>query len=215
MTTHTSSKRKYDSSRRQAQALETRRQITEAARRLFGKYGYGGTTIDAIAQAAGTAPETVYAIFGSKRKVLSHLMDVSIGGDDQPIRLMDRPDPQAVLQATDQHRQIEMFSRGITEVLARAAPIFEVMRSAAKTEKDIDRLLQHLLRERLDNMAIFVGRIAANGGLREGMDIATAAELVWTVTSPEVFLLLTRDREYSQERYIVWLGTTLSRLLLP
>jgi TetR/AcrR family transcriptional regulator, regulator of autoinduction and epiphytic fitness len=215
MTTPSSPKRTYDSSRRQAQARETRRQITEAARGLFGRYGYSGTTIDAIAQAAGVASETVYAVFGSKQKILSHLMDVSVGGDDQPIRLLDRPEPQAVLGDVDQHRQIEMFSRGITDILGRVAPLFEVIRSASKTEKEIARLLQRLLGERLDNMTSFVEHVARNGGLREGMDISIAAELVWTVTSPEVFLLLTRDRNYSKERYIAWLDAMLTRLLLP
>ena len=208
-------KRKYDSSRRQAQARETRRQIVEAARSLFIKRGYNGTTIDAIAQAAVVAPETVYAIFGNKRKILSHLMDISIGGDDQPIRLIDRPEPQAVLHDTDQRRQIMMFSQGITEIMARVAHLFEIMRSAAKTEKDIEDLLQHMLKERLENMTIFVQRIATRGGLRERMEVSTAGELVWTITSPEVFLLLTRDRNYYTEQYAAWLQATLTRLLLP
>jgi TetR/AcrR family transcriptional regulator, regulator of autoinduction and epiphytic fitness len=207
-------KRKYDSSRRRAQARETRQQIVEAARSLFIQRGYSGTTIDAIAESAGVAPETVYVIFGNKRKILSHLMDISIGGDDQPIRLLDRPEPQAVLHDTDQHRQIMAFSRGIAEIMTRAAPYFEILRSAAKTEKEIDDLLQHLLVERLENMTSFVRQIAANGSLREGMDVAAAAELVWTITSPEVFLLLTRDRDYSKERYAAWLQATLTRLLL-
>lgn len=215
MTKPTPPKRKYESSRRQAQARETRRQIAEAARSLFFERGYSGTTIDAIALAAGVASETVYSIFGSKRKVLSHLMDISIGGDDQPIRLLDRPEPQAVLQDTDQRYQVMMFSKGITDILARAAQLFEVMRSAAMTEKEIADLLQNLLRERLENMTTFATHLASNGGLHEGMDIPMAGEMVWTLTSPEVFLLLTRDRNYSNERYATWLEVTLTRLILP
>jgi AcrR family transcriptional regulator len=215
MTKQIPTKRKYESSRRQAQARETRRQIAEAARGLFFERGYSGTTIDAIARAAGVASETVYSIFGSKRKILSHLMDISIGGDDQPIRLLDRSGPQAVLHDTDQHYQIMMFSQGITEILVRAAQLFEVMRSAAMTEKEIADLIRNLLKERLENMTTFVKHLASNGGLLEGMDIPLAAEMVWTITSPEVFLLLTRDRNYSKGRYTTWLEATLTRLLLP
>ena len=214
MTKPTPPKRKYESSRRQAQARETRRHIAEAARSLFFERGYSGTTIDAIAQTAGVAKETVYSIFGSKRKVLSHLLDISIGGDDQPIRLLDRPEPQAILQDTDQRYQVRMFSKGITDILARAAQLFEVMRSAAMTEREIADLLQNLLTERLENMTTFATHLASNGGLREGMDIPLAGEMVWTITSPEVFLLLTRDRNYSKERYTTWLEATLTRLLL-
>jgi len=108
-----------------------------------------------------------------------------------------------------------MFSQGITEIMARAAQLFEVMRSAAMTEKEIAGLMQNLLKERLDNMTIFFKHLASNGGLRAGMDIPLAAEMVWTITSPEVFLLLTRDRNYSKGRYTTWLEATLTRLLLP
>ena len=142
-------------------------------------------------------------------------MDISIGGDEQPIRLLDRPEPQAVLHDTDQQHQIMMISQGISEIMGRVAHLFEIMRSAAKTEQDIEDLLQHLLKERLENMTTFVQKIANNGGLRKGMEVSAAAELVWTITSPEVFLLLTRDRNFSQEQYAAWLQTTLVRLLLP
>ena len=208
-------KRKYNSSRRQVQARETRQQIVESARTLFFTRGYSGTTIDAIAQAAAVSSETVYSIFSNKRNILSHLMNISVGGDDQPIRLLERPEPQAVLHESDQHRQIAMFSQGITEILARVAPLFEVLRSAAKTEKDIEDLLNHLLKERLENMTTFARQIAGNGSLREGMEVLTAAELIWTITSPEIFLLLTRDRNYSKQQYSAWLQATLTRLLLP
>ena len=215
MTHNPPPKRKYDSSRRQVQARETRQQIVESARTLFFTRGYSGTTIDAIAQAAAVSSETVYSIFSNKRNILSHLMDISVGGDDQPIRLLERPEPQAVLRESDQHLQIAMFSQGITEILARVAPLFEVLRSAAKIEKDIEDLLNHLLKERLENMTTFARQIAGNGSLREGMEVLTAAELIWTITSPEIFLLLTRDRNYSKQQYSAWLQATLTRLLLP
>lgn len=215
MTQNPPPKRKYDSSRRRVQARETRQQIVESARTLFFTRGYSGTTIDAIAQAAAVSPETVYSIFSNKRNILSHLMDISVGGDDQPIRLLERPEPQAVLRESDQHLQIAMFSQGITEILARVAPLFEVLRSAAKTDKDIEDMLNHLLKERLENMTAFTRQIARNGSLREGMEVSTAAELLWTITSPEIFLLLTRDRNYSKQEYSAWLQAILARLLLP
>src|SRR5690349_16921128 len=114
--------RKYDSTRRQAQARQTRLQIAEAARTLFFERGYAGTSIEAIAEGAGVAPETIYATFKNKRNILSFVFDIAIGGDDENIRLLDRPDPQAVMNETDQYRQLSMFAQGITQILHRAAP---------------------------------------------------------------------------------------------
>jgi AcrR family transcriptional regulator len=207
--------RKYDSTRRQAQARQTRLQIAEAARSLFMERGYGGTTIEAIAEKAGVAPETVYASFKNKRNVLSFLFDISIGGDDEDIRLLDRPDPQAVLKETDQRRQLNLFARDITGILHRAAPIFEILRIAAKTEPEIAELVQRLLRERMANMSRVAKSVAANGPLRQGLNRTRAAELIWAMTSPELYLLFNRDRGWTDQEYAQWLTDTLIRLLLP
>jgi hypothetical protein len=100
-------------------------------------------------------------------------------------------------------------------ILERVAPIFEIMRTAAKTEPDIAELLMTLLDERLHNMTILVQSISSHSPLREGLDIPQAAEIVWTVTNPEVFTLLTGIRGWSKEHYSHWLGDTLVRLLIP
>jgi AcrR family transcriptional regulator len=208
-------KRKYNSARRKAQASETRLNIAEAARKLFFERGYAGATIDAIAQEAGVATETIYAIFGSKSAILAFLLDISIGGDDQPIRVIDRSEPQEVLRDTDQARQLAGFAQGIAQIMHRAAPVFEMMRTAAKTEPEIEQRLERLLQERLENLTGFVRHLSSNGPLRPGLDVPTAGEIVWTQTSPEVFVLLTRDRGLSTEKYAAWLEETLKRLLLP
>src|SRR5687767_11182338 len=88
--------RQYTSERRSEQARETRRRILDAARELFLEQGYGATTISAIASRAGVAVQTVYAVFGSKRQLLSDLVDVSIVGDDLPIPMLKRPDVREV-----------------------------------------------------------------------------------------------------------------------
>jgi AcrR family transcriptional regulator len=208
-------KRKYDSSRRKAQARETRLQIAESARKLFFERGYGGATIESIAQEAGVATETVYAIFRSKSAILSFLLDLAVGGDDQPVRVLERPEPQRIFQETDQGRQLAGFARDITRILERAAPIFEAIRIAAKTDPEMDQRLKRMLEERLENMTALASHIAKNGPLRNGVDVPAAGEIIWALTSPEIFLLFTRDRGWSPEKYAAWLEESLKRLLLP
>src|SRR5690242_16452093 len=103
-------KRTYNSTRRQAQARQTRQQIAIAAHRLFTERGYSGATIEAIAQKAEVAPETIYATFGNKRKILSYLMNIAVGGDEEPILLLDRPEPQEAMRESDQRRQLSLFA---------------------------------------------------------------------------------------------------------
>lgn len=210
-----SPRRKYDSSRRKEQARRTRLQITEAARQLFMERSYAGATIEAIAEKAGVAKETVYAIFGSKRSILAFLLDISVGGDDQPVHLLDRPEQQAVLRDTDQRQQVENFAKGITEILQRGAPVIEIMHHAAKSEPEVAEQLTAIYKRRLGNMVRFVHSLAANGPLRDGLDEASAAETTWALTSPNLFLLFIRERGWSKEQYSRWLADVLGRALLP
>src|SRR4030042_6923559 len=60
---------------RQRQAQVTRNMIVSAAQALFLEQGYICTTMDVIAERAGVAASTVYAIFGSKRGILRAIRD--------------------------------------------------------------------------------------------------------------------------------------------
>jgi AcrR family transcriptional regulator len=208
-------KRKYDSSRRQIQARETKLKVVEAAHTLFLEQGYAGATIESIAKTAGVAKETVYSIFRNKRNILAFLLDVSAGGDDQPVRIIDRPGPQAVMHNTDQHQQIKMFSNDISEIMNRAGSVFEVMQVAAKSEPEIGKRLQHLHEERLGNLTNFVHHVSANGPLRDNLDETIAGETVWALASPELFNLLTGRLGWSRQKYAEWLADALHRILLP
>jgi AcrR family transcriptional regulator len=213
MTGQEQPKRKYRSTRRHAQAEETRRQIILAARKIFALNGYSGATFEAIANEAGVAAETIFAVFGNKRAILKNLVDFSVGGDEQPVPVLKRPGPQAVFREPDVFRQLNLFSTDITQIIERIAPVFEILRMAAKTEPDIAELLQHLLAERLANMQILAHSLSSHRQFREGMDDQKAAEILWAITSPELFQLLTIDRGWTRERYISWLEDALSRLL--
>lgn len=209
-----SPKRTYQSKRRQMQANQTRLLIIEAARKLFSERSYSGATIDAIAQEAGVAAETVYAAFGNKREILSKLIDVSIVGDDKPIPLMQREGPSSVMKEKNPILQIEIFSHDIHEIMNRMAPIFEIMRIAAKTEPEIAEMLQQILKNRYHGMEKFIQYLSTNITLQEDLTPAEAAETVWAITSAEVYNLLTVDRGWSGEKYEQWLAKTLTRLLL-
>ena len=216
MTKSNSPKRKYDSSRRQAQADETRRQMLTAAHKLFIERGYAGATIEAIAAAAGVAPETIYAVFKNKGRILVSLINfLSATRAEERVPLLERAGPQAVAREHNQRRQLKIFAQVVANNLEGNASISEIILVAAKTDHDIKKIMQQLIKQRRQHMAVAVRQIASNGPFRENMDEAYATDTVWTLTSPEVFLLLTRDLGWAKEKYAQWLAETLIRVLLP
>ena len=205
-------KRSYNSSRRKEGARLTRQAIAQAALQLFSQRGYSGASIDAIAAVAAVAPETIYATFGSKREILHYLLDVTVGGDEQAVRVIDRPEQQDVLQETDAGRLVAGFSEGIYRIMERAAPVFAILAEASKTEPELATLLNRIRHERLENLRLVVQRISRLAPLRMGEP--QAAEIVWALTSPELFNLLTEARQWSREQYTAWLHDSLRIMLL-
>src|SRR3954454_3324445 len=100
--------RRYRSTVRQEQAARARAQIVAAAGELFLDQGYPRTTVKQIAERAGVAPDTVYAAFGSKIRVLTALIDARLAprGD---ANVTDRPEAQAVRDAPTQREQLHRF----------------------------------------------------------------------------------------------------------
>jgi AcrR family transcriptional regulator len=208
-------KKPYQSALRSEQARQTRLRILDVAEKLFAARGYGAATIDGIASAAGVAPDTVYATFGTKRGILHALMDVRVGGDDRDLGVLDREEPQAVRAEPDQRRQLERFARSIAPIIERARPVDDIMRSAAAVDAEVAVLRTGLQEQRHANMRAFIGWLAANGPLRDGLGEEEAAAIVWTLTSPEVHHLLRTERGWTAERYVTWLEATLKGTLLP
>lgn len=208
-------KREYRSSRRAEQAHETRNRILEAARTLFIRHGYSGATIEAIAQEAGVSPLTIYGVFGNKASLLQALIGVLVGGDNQPVPLLQRPEPRAVFQEADPVLKLQRFAEGISDILERVAPMFALMRAAAKTEPELGATLAERLEARYQNLQAFVQNLMAHTALRDGVDEAAATTTVWAITSPDMYLLLTADKGWTKAHFANWVADSLVRLLLP
>src|SRR5215211_7393861 len=125
--------RRYESPRRREQAAATRRQILEAAQRLFERQGYAATTMAAIAGEAGVALKTVYVAFETKSGLLRALWHLLLRGDEQAAPVADRRWYQEVLEEPDPDRLLALTARNARVVKERAGALMEVIRSAAST----------------------------------------------------------------------------------
>ncbi len=215
MPTRLLGRRKYTSPVRQEQAKQTRTHILEAARRLFAERGYAGTSMQAIADQADVGMQTIYAIFKNKPRLLVALFNaVSAPPGEENTPVPERATPQAVARERDQRKQLREFAGVVADNLSGAAPVSEIMVDAARSEPEIQRVLQRLGTARLQHTMLFVEQLRANRPLRAGLEATRARDIVWTLSSPEVFLLLTRDRGWDKSSYEAWLADALVHALL-
>lgn len=207
-------RRPYDSPRRREQARATRRAILEAARAQFIERGYVATTIDRIAARANVSPETVYSCFGSKRALLSELVDVSIVGDVEPRPILERAWVQQLRDEPDPRRRLLILARNGRSILERRAAVDEVVRGAAAADLDIAALWEHNKSQRFDGQRELLRIVIGSSRLRQDMELDTAADILFAIGSPETYRLLVVDRGWSGSRFEHWYGETLAHLLL-
>jgi AcrR family transcriptional regulator len=207
-------KRRYDSPRRREQAAATRRQILEAAQPLFEEQGYAATTMASIASAAGVALKTVYVAFETKSGVLRGLWHLLLRGDLDDVPIGDRAWYREVLAEPDPERRLRMGAANARRVKERAGALLGVIRSAAASDPDAAGLWERIQGDFYDNQRVVVQSLHDNGALRPGLDVDTAADIMWTLNHPDVWHLLVGARGWSPERHEQWFADTLCAQLL-
>jgi AcrR family transcriptional regulator len=200
---------------RQARTRRTRAAVVEAARALFLERGYAATTIEAISDRSDTPQATVYRLFSSKLGILKAALDVSVGGDDAAVAMVDRPQVRALLSDRDPKNQLAGFAALLREVLARAAPVHRILTDAARSDEAAAALLAEIARQRREGQYRIARSLARSSSLRPGLRQRDAADIIHALASPEVYGLLVFDRGWSGARYEKWLLAILIDQLLP
>jgi len=198
-------KRRYDASRRREQAAENRARILAAARELFEVRGYGGTTIADVARTAGVAAETVYATFRNKPTLLYRAWDIAVGGDEQDVQLLDRPELQAVFAEPDLPTRLRRFASVNTTVMRRTAGLRLAAQSAAEADPAVATFLAEVDAARFEGMAVHAARAAATGQLAVSED--ECRDVLFAMTDGTLWRTLVVRQGWSDDRYSTWLGT--------
>ena len=203
--------RPYDASRRRLLAAQRRQAVLDAAQELFFSRGYAGTTIAGIAEAAGVSPETVYKQFGGKPGLVRELRAHALLGagpvpaEDRSDRLRDLTDPRAVVRG---------WAKLAGEVAPRVAPILGLVREAAVHDPTLQALADDLDSDRLRRMRANARFLARSGHLRPGVSAAQATDVLFAVSSQEMYDLLVVRRGWSTHRYTRFVASTIENALL-
>jgi AcrR family transcriptional regulator len=204
----TQPRRHYVSAQRQESADATRARVLDAARALFSEKGLDKVTIAEIARTARVAGSTVYALFASKAGILRALMQATLfgpafqaaqetlAGVDDPVRLVELT--AGVARAIYQAESAELG------VLRGAAAFSADLRETEAEFEDIRRRMQ---KDRLD-------RLFAAGLARRDLGLAEAQQVMWMLTSRDIYRMLVHDGGWSPDQYQAWLARTLVESLV-
>jgi AcrR family transcriptional regulator len=204
----TAKTRRYSSTRRARQAAQTRADVLLAAIRLFGRSGWTGTTLAAIAAEAGVAVETIYASFTSKKELLRAAMDMAIVGDAQPVPLIQREEFQQLRQLpaaqrlpAGLHLVGELFDGG------HVTAVWSAMLEAAASDQEVTRWCAELENGRRETLSEFL-HIVLDGNVTEPM-----LDVLWVLISPDAYTRLTTRRGWSRSRWVETMTEVIRQLV--
>jgi AcrR family transcriptional regulator len=191
---------------RDERARVTRRRIADAARTLFRSRGYGATTLQAVADEAGVAVQTVYAVFGSKSGILNELRD----------SVLRQPEADALfeeaLREPKAEAKLKLFARSVRRRWEFGHDVVEIHRDAAATDASVRAGVEHVLGARRAGIDRLAGTL--EGQLAPGIDVAHASAIIDALTLPELYAELTEVAHWDADEFEEWLARSLRNQLL-
>jgi AcrR family transcriptional regulator len=199
--------------RRAIAAQTTRRVIVETAARLFIDRGYHAATLGEIAREAGVAIQTIYNSIGSKRDVLSKVLDYAAAGEHAPT-----PAPTLVLaqaeQEPDTRTSLDQLVDFWRESRPRTAPFYKLLRQAAAVDDEMTELERTRAAMRLRSYRSGASLFAKRGALRDGLSLEDAAALIYATGHPDVYRFLVIEGPWTADQWATWVRSTLEAGLL-
>ncbi|GAC1440336.1 MAG: TetR/AcrR family transcriptional regulator [Mycobacteriales bacterium] len=206
--------RAYDSSGRQARARQNRAVMLQAALETFLRVGYAATTLPQVATLAGVSSQTAYAVFRNKPALLKAVFDYAVAGDADPVPVLDRERTSLIRAEPDPRRKITMYVDGLHELLSRSARLQILARDTAQVDADVGAVWEKIQDERLIGMTRLAEHLNEGGHLAPALSVEEARDLLWTLTSPELYELLVLRRGWTRPLYCNWITKALTSLLL-
>ncbi len=204
--------RACDSRRPQARGRLTRGRVLEAARWLFTRRGYAGTTMNDLAERAGVGVGTVYHHFPDKRSVLLELIDE--WGDRLVSQRRTDLDHQRFL-GEDPRAGIRSWLRRSYERLKKEPSLYLVVLDLADRDPEVRRRFQRIERLGAERLRQLIEFGQQRGLMRADLEPTAAAFLVHNSIDNVASQLLVRElAEPDPERVLQELGDMLCRYLV-
>ena len=199
--------RQYDTASRRAKAEETRARILATARALFSERGVDKTPIDVIAEQAGVASSTVYALFRSKGGILKAIIRSTFFGPNYARiaeRTKETDDPVELLRITASISRVifdtEKEEIGLMRGIAAFSPELK------EVETEFERIRFDLQEER-SRLLVKTFPLARKLGLPKVRDI------MWMYTGRDIYRMFVLERGWSSNEYEEWLAQALIEAL--
>jgi AcrR family transcriptional regulator len=193
---------------RQEKAAATRRRMLDAAYDLFCDLGYRATTMEAIAERAGVAVQTVYFTFHTKDELFQAVHERTVVGDE------NIPPPMqswylAAVNADDIGEAVRHVARGVVSISRRVAPMIPAFH--AVSGDPAGAVWERSENLRLAGMVDLVAALSSKATLRRGLTREHAADVLYVLLGPELYRTLVLERGWTERQFATWVERAILR----
>jgi AcrR family transcriptional regulator len=206
--------RRYESAVRAQGAERTRQDIIDAARELFIDRGYAAMTMQAVADRAGVAVDTIYAAVGRKPGLIRLLVETAISNTDTAVPAEEREYVQRIRAAATARAKLTVYATAIVAIHGRLAPLVRAVEATSHAYPEVALVWREIAARRAENMRKLAAELIRTGELRPDLSIERVADVLWAMNSPELFTLFVHQRGWAPEVFGEWLADAWIRLLL-
>jgi AcrR family transcriptional regulator len=194
---------------RAEKAAQTRERMLAAAYDEFCERGFRSTTMDAVAQRAGVAVQTLYFTFHTKDALLQELLDRAVLGDDPtPPPLQDWY--QAALVEPDVVEALAHIVAGSSTICGRVAPLMPVFHAVAQEPAGrVFRQGEDL--RRTDFAGPLIDALRSKAPLRHGVTRQHAVDLLFVILGPETYHSFVLGSAWPPDEFVRWATQMLAR----
>jgi len=201
-------KRAYSVNTRLRQAQDTRFRITAAAVELLVSVGYDAMTIDSIAERAEVSSQTVYAAFRSKAGILAELLDKSAFDSDYQTLTRE------ALEHDNPPERLRFAARIARHIYEAQVKTIDLVQGAGVLAPELAILIQEREQMRFKHQTHMIDFLVKSTALKPNLDRVRAHDILWTLTSRDIYRMLVVGRGWSPQAYEDWLGDILVQQLL-
>ena len=101
---------------------------------------------------------------------------------------------QAIRAEPDAANKLRIYAAALCRIHPRLAPLVTALQGAASLDSDLKALWGEISERRATNMRLFAENLALAGSLRADLSISAAADIIWSLGSPEYYVLLVEQR---------------------
>jgi AcrR family transcriptional regulator len=191
-----------------ARSRRTRARLLSAARAILEERGFEALTMAAIADRAGVTRRAVYLHFGSRAELVAGLFD-HVATEEGLGRSLSR-----VWNATDAAGSLDEWAGHLARYHTRLLAVDRAVERVRRDDADAAQHRERVSQAKLANCRKLAQRLEDEAALAAPWTTATAADVLFALTSSDVVEGLTVDRRWSRQKLADHLGLLLRSTFL-